>query len=105
MKAVFTAAARIELQAIGDYIASDNPRRAITFIDEIEQHCEKLARRPRMHPLVRGHEEDGVRKAGHGNYLIFYRMAGDIVEILHIVHGAQDWERILAGDEAFGRLV
>jgi plasmid stabilization system protein ParE len=102
MKLVFTAAARADLHAIGDWIASDNAPRAVTFIDELEQHCARLADRPQMHPLLIRRESTGLRKAVHGNYLIFYRMAGDAVEIVRILHGAQDWERMLFESEGRG---
>ncbi|WP_202314807.1 type II toxin-antitoxin system RelE/ParE family toxin [Mesorhizobium sp. L-8-10] len=37
----------------------------------------------------------GHRRRVHGNYLIFYRASGENVEILHVLHGAMDYERIL----------
>jgi plasmid stabilization system protein ParE len=49
MKLVFTLAARADLRSIGEFIAADNPRRAMTFIDELEQHCRTLAAKPRAH--------------------------------------------------------
>jgi toxin ParE1/3/4 len=35
MRAYFTPQAEIDLEEVGDYIALDNPRRAISFIREI----------------------------------------------------------------------
>jgi addiction module RelE/StbE family toxin len=99
MRVVFTAASRAELQAIGDYIAYDNPKRAVTFVNELEKHCEALATRPHMHPLLSGRERSGIRKAVHGHYLIFYRIGAEVVEILHVLHGARDWEWIVSGDQ------
>jgi toxin ParE1/3/4 len=49
--------------------------------------------------LVPRHENSGVRRVPHGDYLIFYRVTTDIVEILHILNGARDYERILFPDE------
>lgn len=102
MKLVFTAAARVDLHAIGGWIARDSPRRAVTFIDELEQHCARLAAKPHMHPPLLRHEKTGIRKAVHGSYLIFYRDVDHKVEILRILHGAQDWERLLFEDEGRG---
>jgi hypothetical protein len=31
------------LEEVGDYIALDNPGRAVSFIREIRQHCEQIA--------------------------------------------------------------
>jgi len=36
-----------------------------------------------------------VRRRPHGNYLIFYRVGAEQVEILHVLHGARDYEPIL----------
>lgn len=36
-----------------------------------------------------------LRRRVHGNYLIFYRVSGESVEILHVLHGAMDYERVL----------
>jgi toxin ParE1/3/4 len=46
MCAHFTPQAEIDLEEIGDYIALDNPRRAVSFIREMRQNCEKIAEGP-----------------------------------------------------------
>jgi toxin ParE1/3/4 len=46
MRAHFTPQAEIDLAEVGDYIALDKPRRAVSFIREIRQHCEKIADGP-----------------------------------------------------------
>jgi toxin ParE1/3/4 len=45
-----------------------------------------------------GYEDKGIRRRVHGNYLIFYRIAEAGVEVLRILHGAQDYERALFGE-------
>jgi plasmid stabilization system protein ParE len=50
---------------------------------------------PSRYPLIPRYEERGIRRRPHGNYLIFYRIKADVVEILHILHGAMDYESIL----------
>ena len=37
MKLIFTDAAREDLKAIGDHIADDNPLRALSFVEELEE--------------------------------------------------------------------
>jgi toxin ParE1/3/4 len=54
---------------------------------------------PHAYPLVPRHESSGVRRAPHGDYLIFYRVTTDSVEILHVLNGARDYEPILFPDE------
>ena len=46
MRAYVTLGAEIDLEERGDYIALDNPKRALTFIQEIRQHCERIGDRP-----------------------------------------------------------
>jgi toxin ParE1/3/4 len=50
---------------------------------------------PKAFALVPRHEHTGVRRRPYRNYLIFYRIAADIVEVPHVLHGAQDYETIL----------
>ncbi|MGH6905274.1 MAG: type II toxin-antitoxin system RelE/ParE family toxin [Geminicoccaceae bacterium] len=51
MRLAFTPLAEADLEAIGDYIARDNPRRALTFVREMRQRCERIAEMPRAAPL------------------------------------------------------
>ena len=69
MRAYFTPRAEIDLEEIGDYIALDNPKRALTFIQEIRQHCERIGDRP-MGYVARPDLGDTIRICAHGNYLI-----------------------------------
>jgi toxin ParE1/3/4 len=46
MRARFTLQAEMDLEEIGDYIAFENPKRAVSFIREIQQHCERISDRP-----------------------------------------------------------
>lgn len=93
-----SAEAEHDLEAIGDYIARDNPPRAISFLRELREQCLGLAEMPQRFPLVPRYEAAGVRRRGHGNYLIFYRIEADKVVIIHILHGAQDYSAILFPD-------
>ena len=93
-----SAEAEHDLEAIGDYIARDNPARAISFLRELREQCRSLADMPQRVPLVPRYEAAGVRRRGHGNYLIFYRIEADKIVIIHILHGAQDYSAILFPD-------
>ncbi|WP_095090635.1 type II toxin-antitoxin system RelE/ParE family toxin [Mesorhizobium sophorae] len=99
MNVVITDEALTDLEHIGDYIAQDNPKRADSFIAELVDHCFKLADMPRAFPLVPRYEHTDVRRLPHGNYLIFYRIGADRIDILHILNGAQDYEAVLFPSE------
>jgi toxin ParE1/3/4 len=79
------------------YIATDNPVRARSFVEELRQHCRRLAARPRIHRL-REEFGPGVRAAIHGDYLILYSARDDgRVAVERIVHGARDLDRLTDG--------
>lgn len=95
MKVVITDTAIEDLQAIGDYIAERHPARSESFIEELLQRCERLGDTPRAWPLVPRYERYGIRRRVFGDYLIFYRIAEDAVEVVHVLHGARDYEPLL----------
>jgi len=88
VKLAFSRKAAEDLEEIGDYIARDNPRRAVSFVDEIEAQCRKVADNPYGFP-ERQEIAPGVRMAVYGKYLIFYRIQRKTVRIERIVHGAR----------------
>ena len=90
-----SAQAERDLEHVGDWIARDNPARAITFIEEIRRACIDLTDFPERFPLVARYESQGVRHRAIGNYLIFYRVEPGKVVILHVLHGARDYSAIL----------
>jgi toxin ParE1/3/4 len=98
MNLVITDAARADLVRIADWIARDNPRRAISFIDELEAICRQIPAAPRSHALVPAWEGRGIRRAVHGNYLIFYRVDHDQIVVIHILHGARDYDAVFFPD-------
>lgn len=90
-----TAAAERDLEAIADHIAADNPARAVSFVAELREKCVGLGEIPARFPLVPRYARLGVRKRVHRSYLIFYSAEATAVTVLHILHGARDYEAIL----------
>ena len=95
MIVVFADSAEADLERIGDYISGDNPARAATFVQELIACCMRLADAPLGFPLVRRYERMGIRVRTYENYLIFYRVGAATIDIVHILHGAQDYGPIL----------
>ncbi len=91
MKVELSDEAEADLEAIGDFIGRDNPRRALTFTLELRGRCESLATFSERFPDVQHHGQANIRRFAHGNYLIFYQLEADVVTILHIRHGASDY--------------
>jgi addiction module RelE/StbE family toxin len=98
VKVRFSREARRDLRRIGDYIAQDSPLRARQFVRELRSRAMQLAENPLAFPLVPRHEHNGIRRRVFRDYLIFYLIEGEIVHIVHIQHGAQDYEAILFPD-------
>lgn len=98
MTVVFTTEAERDLGAIGRYLVDHNPSRALDFIAGLQGCCLELGRMPHASPLLTSRPGSGIRRRTYGNYLIFYRVSGTTVEVLHILHGARDVERILFPD-------
>ncbi|QNA83082.1 type II toxin-antitoxin system RelE/ParE family toxin [Sphingomonas sp. So64.6b] len=91
MIVTFADVAETDLEAIGDWIAEDNPHRALSFVDMLRDHCLSLASRPRRFPEVRRFGDISLRKLTVRGYLIFYVAGSDAVEVVRIVHGSRDW--------------
>ena len=85
------------------YIGERNFEAAERFLTATEEAFEKLAEMPRMGPL-RGFTRESNRDIrfwpirGFENYLIFYRPTSDGIEVLRVVHGAQDINRLFEPD-------
>jgi len=89
MQLVIKPLAEKDLEAIGDYIARDNPVRAITFVRELRDHCKRIANNPlgyrERHELA-----PGLRSCAHGNYVIFFDVLPGVDEVVRVMHGARD---------------
>ncbi len=90
-----TEEAESDLEKIADYIARDNPARALSFVRELREQCLGLGDAPLAFPLVSRFEAHAVRWRVHGNWLIFYRVETGRVVVLHVLHGAMDYAAIL----------
>lgn len=95
----FADEAEADLEAVGDRIAEDDPERAATFTRELREQCLGLSSFPKRFPLVPRYEQFGIRHRVHGNYLIFYRVEAEAVTVVHVLHGAMDYARVLFPSE------
>ncbi len=95
MKLQFTASAEANLETIGDWIVRDNPMRAVSFIRELREACHRILDAPEGYELVPRYAAQGIRRKVHGNYLIFYVTDQTAVTVIHVLHGARDYEHIL----------
>jgi len=85
--------ARGDLLDIWAYIAEDSDVQADAFIATIDRKFEKLAKRP-LTGRPRDELSTALRSSPVGRYVVFYLPLVDGIEVIRVLHGAQD----LAGD-------
>jgi toxin ParE1/3/4 len=90
----FSPSARRDLLDILEYIARDKPGAALRYVERLEAECHRLANNPHS-----GTQRDdllpNLRAWSFDSYVIFFRPADDGIEIVRVVHGARDYDRIL----------
>ena len=78
-----------DLDDIAGYIAQANPRRAVTFIQDIRAKFRDIQRNPLIYRL-RPDIGEGARMATVGNYAILFRVFGEGVRIERVTYAARD---------------
>jgi plasmid stabilization system protein ParE len=95
MTVFLTAEAKLDLLRIGDYIAKDNPARAVSFVQELREATMQLDRLHALYPVIPRYQTQRIRRRIHGNYLVFFRVDEKQVMVLRILHGAMDLDSLL----------
>ena len=85
----FSPAAERDLEEIGDFIAQDNPRRALSFVVELREIATAVEYSPLAWP-ERADLLPGLRMRRFGRYLIFYRADQNGIRIERILHASRD---------------
>lgn len=91
MRLVFLPQAETDLEAIVDYIARDNPRRAMSFVRELREQCRKITEAPKAY-RPRPQLGEGLRSCAYGNYVVFFFEEPGLVRIVRVLHSAMDIE-------------
>jgi addiction module RelE/StbE family toxin len=89
MTVQWLAEALINLADILDTVGEESPQGAATLAAEIESRTARLETHPKLYKAgrVRGTRECVVTE----NYLLIYRLKGDDVQILRVLHARQQW--------------
>lgn len=82
-----------DLENIADYIALDNPIAALSMIDTTESVTDGLTDNPKRGRDSRMPETRELVIPGTA-YISVYRLKTDHVEVLRILHNAQNWPHI-----------
>lgn len=81
--------AEIDLDDVWWYIAQDNPDAADRFLAKIDEQCHTLAQFPEM-GVNRAELMPALRSFPVGNYLIFYLLIDDGIEVVRVLSGMRD---------------
>jgi toxin ParE1/3/4 len=60
------------------------------MVEQMVLSVEKLLQFPRMGRVVPETQDESIRELLHQNYRIVYRINGERIEILTIIHGSRD---------------
>mgnify|MGYP003376663074 CR=1 FL=1 len=88
-----TPLAQRDLQDIRNSIAADHPKAATQHLHILREKCQQLADSPGLG--VKREDYCGLHRFPVGHYLIFYRPTVEGVDVIRILHGARDIERII----------
>ena len=80
-----------DLRRIADFIAADNPARAVSFVDQLLDVCARIAEQPAAYRRRDDLAAD-LRQAIHGHCLILFTADADGVVIERVLHGARRLE-------------
>ena len=84
------------LQEMGDYIAADNPNRAVTWLKEVEAKVMKLDQFPEAHPYARENNNHGIELRqlvfgrGRYKYRVIFTVRESEVVVLDIRHASRE---------------
>jgi toxin ParE1/3/4 len=94
MRIVWAAPALRDLAAARDYIAHDNPAAAERQVQRVLAAVGGL---PRFPEIGRPGRRAGTRElvVSRTPYIAAYRLRGEIIEVLRVMHGRQRWPEML----------
>jgi len=77
------------------HVAQDSPIAAIALDEAFEDHAERARQSPALYKpgRVKGTREIVVRP----NYVMVYRIDGDVLVVLRVLHAAQQWPPASSG--------
>lgn len=79
--------------------ASGSRRIAARFIKQLNAYCRHIGSLPGTLGRARPDLHPDIRAAPYKNYMIFFRYAGDVVEIVHVIEGHRYIEAVFRKGE------
>ena len=97
LKAEYLPIAVSDLDEIFEYICQDDPGSAASLLDTFDECIRKLEVFPELGVVPK---DERLRYLGYrmliiGNYLVFYVIMEDVIEIRRILHGSRKYSFLL----------
>jgi toxin ParE1/3/4 len=88
--------ARDDLQNIYEYVSLDTGSRAVgrALVSRIRERCRHLSRLGGLLGTSRPELASGLRSTPSGPYLIFFRYGPGVLEVVRVVRGEREVERL-----------
>ncbi|HEX4644879.1 MAG TPA: type II toxin-antitoxin system RelE/ParE family toxin [Verrucomicrobiae bacterium] len=93
----FSTQANLDIEAIANYISDLNPLAADHFLSKLDEICELLAKHPglgRLRPTL----GPGLRSFPIGNFLIFYVVKPEEINVVRVLYGGRDLPAAFFGE-------
>jgi toxin ParE1/3/4 len=89
LETIFSPLAETDLLEIWLFIAEDSTTHADTLLDKIKNQLDSIGQQPEMGRL-RPELGLGLRSFPVGNYIIFYRVEIENIQVIRILNGSRD---------------
>jgi toxin ParE1/3/4 len=93
MNVHWTDTALRHLDAIHRYIAQDSPAYATRMVDRLTRRSQQIGEFPLSGRMVPEYETTQIREVVEGSYRIIYYIKPSQIDVLGVVHGAQNIPR------------
>ena len=91
--------ARLDMEQIFNYIAVElcNPTAAIGQINDFEKAFENVCSFPESCPYINNEyvKDKSLRKLIVNNYIAFYRVRNDEIQVVRVLYGMRNYEALL----------
>jgi len=85
----WTETALADLKAIEAYIAERSQQRARSLVERVFERSGTLASFPQLGPAVPEYEDEAIREVFENPYRIIYRIEGNQIDIVAVIHAAR----------------
>ena len=96
----WTLTAQDDLLEIGGFVARDSPVYAVDAVERLVAAVDLLESHPEIGRVVPEYGRKDLREIVRGSYRIVYLVREDGLFVVRIVHGAQDFRRVVGDPES-----